>query len=553
VVRRWDIVLPDSSPVALAGSEPQPTMALSPAGDRLAWVAPRGGSTILMVRRLAGDSVMALAGTEGAGRPFFSPDGEWIGFVAGNVLRKVPVSGGAPVALMEVNRVSGASWVAPDRILLIDNGGFDLHTVSASGTRTDSTVHLATQFGEPDPLPGGEWVAGQLSSGQLALLSPATGRELAITRRGVMPLDSVRQTDLLFGTSPRWVPAGDLVYAAGDGVLMAMPFDGERRAVTGGPVPVASGVRMEGGFGSAEFAVGDDGTLVYLPGGNQLYATFALVSPGGKVDTLPLPRGPYTQPRLSPDGTQLAVQQRNPVGGWEVLLMNLTTGLRQQLRIEGNYRTFPASWLPSGKELMIGLWDPVQFINFGARIQSLETGQTTDIHLPGASYMTIAHDGKSFVFSDWRTGQLYLRPLGPDTTRTKIPARGFAASFSPDGKWVSWGGVDGVGVSPVPPTGAIHPVAERGEMPLWAPKGDAIIYRDGSRYYRVPITTAGGFRAGRPELLIEGSFLSTFAWNHDIMPDGRLLVLLTSPERSAGRLGVITGFPELVKGVGAVK
>ena len=100
---------------------------------------------------------------------------------------------------------------------------------------------------------------------------------------------------------------------------------------------------------------------------------------------------------------------------------------------------------------------------------------------------------------------------------------------------------------------SVHPVAERGEMPLWTPKGDALIYREGSRYYRVPVSTAGGFHAGRPELLIEGSFLSTFAWNHDIMPDGRLLVLLTSPERSAGRLGVITGFPELVKGVGVVK
>ena len=65
------------------------------------------------------------------------------------------------------------------------------------------------------------------------------------------------------------------------------------------------------------------------------------------MDTLPLPRGPYTQPRLSPDGTQLAVQRRNPIGGWEVLLMNLATGQTQQVRQEGNYRAFPASWLPS--------------------------------------------------------------------------------------------------------------------------------------------------------------------------------------------------------------
>ena len=500
---------------------------------------------MLMVRNLAGDSVVALAGTEGASRPFFSPDGQWIAFIAGNVLRKVPATGGSAVPLTQVDRVSGATWVEPDRILLFDNGGFDLHTVSASGARSDSTVHLKNQFGEPNPLPGGKWLAGQLSSGQLALLSPATGEELAITRRGVLQMDSVRLGDLLFGTTPRWVAPGSLVYAAADGLLMAMPFDGAQRKVTGEPVPVLSGVRMEAGFGSAEFALGNDGTLVYLPGRNQLYATFAFVSPGGKVDTLSLPRGPYTQPRLSPDGTQLAVQQRNPVGGWEVLLINLATGQRQQIRPEGNYRTYPASWLPSGKELMIGIWDPVRMLNYGARIQSLETGKSTDVHLESGSYMTIAHDGKSFVFSDWRTGQLFLRPLD-DTTRTAIPARGFAASFSPDGRWVAWGGVDGVGVSPAPPTGAVYRVAERGEMPLWTPKGDGLIYRDGSRYMRVPVTTAGGFRTGRPELLIEGSFLATFAWNHDIAPDGRLLVMLTSPERQAGRLGVVAGFPGML-------
>ena len=108
--------------------------------------------------------------------------------------------------------------------------------------------------------------------------------------------------------------------------------------------------------------------------------------------------------------------------------MNLATGQMQQVRQEGNYRTFPASWLPSGKELMIGLFDPVQFLNYGARIQSLETGKSTDVHLAGASYMTIAPDGKSFVFSDWRNGQLFIRALYGDTTRTPIPARGFAAA-----------------------------------------------------------------------------------------------------------------------------
>ena len=305
---------------------------------------------------------------------------------------------------------------------------------------------------------------------------------------------------------------------------------------------------MEAGFGYAEFTIAHDGTLIYVPGANQLYVNMAFVGLDGRVDTLPFPREAYNQPRISPDGTRLAVQVRNAVGGWQLLLMNLANGVRQPVHVDGNYRAMPASWLPSGRELMIGLWDPVQFRSYGARIQSLETGKWTDLRVAGASYMTVAPDGHSFVFSDWRTGDLYLRSLGPDTTQTRMPGRGIAASFSHNGRWLAWSGVDGsVDVSPLPPTGAIYVVAERGQLPVWAPKGDALIYRDGSRYYRTRVTTGGGFHADRPQLLIEGSFLSTFAWNHAMSPNGRLLVLLNSPEQQARGLEVITAFPVMIE------
>ncbi len=551
--RRWNIALPADAPVALEGSGPssgwQTAIAVSPAGDRLAYVAPSGRTTMINIRPLDSDSVITLAGTEGAFHPFFSPDGKWIAFFSGSRLRKVAAAGGEPVTLGVIDRVAGASWIADDKMLVVQNEGFELHWISASGAVADSTMHLDTQFGTPDVLPGGEWAVGQFSSGQLALLSLTTGEQLAITKRGILPLDSVRQADLLFGASPRWIESGHLVYGTGDGVLAAMPFDARRRRVLGEPVQLLSGMRMEAGFGYAEFAVARNGTMVYIPGRNQLYVNTALVSADGRIDTLPFPRGFYTQPRISPDGTRLAVQARNEVGGWDVLLMHLTTGLRQRISVEGNYRAFPASWFPSGREMMLGVWDPVRFLMYGARIQSLETGVTSELQLAGASYITIAPDGRSFVFSDWRTGDLFIRDFGADSAATRIPARGYAASFSPDGKWLAWGGVDGgVSVSSVPPGGAVALVAERGQMPLWTPDGRAIVYRDGGRYLRLPVSVvAGRLVAGRPQLLAEGPFLATFAWNHDIHPDGRLVVLLRSAEREAHTLGVITGFPAAVE------
>ncbi len=417
-IRHWNIVLPDEARVALAGAGssagPQTAIALSPEGDRLAYVATTGATTVLAERQLVNDSTITFTGTEGAYHPFFSPDGAWIGFFSGNFLRKVPARGGDAITLAQVNRITGAHWSSDNQIFVLENEGFELHRISPSGLRTDSVVLLTTQFGTSAELPGGDWAVGQLSSGQLALLSLASGTELAITRRGVVPLDSVRQSGLLFGTSPHWLPNGYLLFATGDGVLMAMPFDGKRRRVLGEPVPVATGVRMEAGFGYADFTVSREGTIIYVPGGNQLYVNIAFLGPNGQMDTLPFPRGQYTQPRLSPDGTRLAVQARNPIGGWEVLLMDLLTGVRQKVDVEGNYRAFPASWLPGGTELMIGLWDPVQFLNYGARVQSLETGKWRDINLKGASYMTVAPDGSQFVFNDWRTGdRCGVRLAGP--------------------------------------------------------------------------------------------------------------------------------------------
>ena len=548
--RRWSLTLPERAPVALTGPGPlgiwQSALALSPAGDLLAYASPQGGTTMLALRPLDSDSAVVLPGTEGAYHPFFSPDGRWIGYFAGDELRKVQVTGGSPVTVTTVDRPVGAVWPAEDRILLFQQDGFLMRWVSPEGGR-DSTILLRAQFDAPALLPGGEWVVGHFGSGQLALLSLADTTLLAITRRGVVPIDSVQLEDLLLGASPKYVSSGHLVFGAGDGALMALPFDPVTRAVRGGPVPVVDGVRIEEGFGFGESALSADGTLVFVPGRNQRHGRIAFINPDGTLDTLPLPRGQYTQPRLSPDGRYLAVQGTKPIGGWEILVVDLATGVPQRIEVPGNYRAYPGSWTPDSRSILVGLFQPAANGFIGARLYTLADRSWQDLRTFNGSYITIAPNGRDFVYSNFRTGDLAIRALDGDTTSTPIPARGWAASFAPDGRWLAWGGADGgVAVSPVPPTGAIYPVAERGQQPLWSPDGRRLIYRDGRRFYQVEIETTGGFRTGRRAVLAEGPFIRTAGWNHTMGPSGRVAALVALPGDATRELGVITGLDRLL-------
>ncbi len=548
--RRFSLLLPDQSPLALTGPGPlgmwQLAVAVSPAGDRLAYVSPRGGTTMLALRPLDQDSVVILPGTEGAYHPVFSPDGQWIAFFAGAELRKVLVSGGSPITLATVERPVGAVWHLPDELVLFQQDGFQLRRVSASGGR-DSVVVLPAQFGAPSLLPGGDWVVGHLGTGQLALLSLTDATILAITGRGVIPMDSVTVADLLFGASPKYVASGHLVFGAGDGALMALPFDAGTRQVRGVAVPVADGLRTEEGFGFAQYAITDDGTLIFVPGRNQLFGHLVSIRPDGTFDTLPLPRGLYTQPRMSPDGSRLAVHARRAVGGWEIVILDLATGVPERIQVEGDFRAYPGSWMPDGTQLMVGLFHPVGNDFLGARMYTLAQRSWEQLPRFDGSYMSISPSGAQFVYSNWRTGALFLRSLRGDTTSTPTEARGTTGSFSPDSRWLSWGGADGrVAVSPLPPTGAIHVVAERGQQPLWDPDGRHLIYRDGRQFFEVSLETTTGFRTGPPRLVAEGPFIRTFAWNHTIMPNGRLVAMVAMPGDATRELRIIAGFPALL-------
>jgi serine/threonine-protein kinase len=285
-----------------------------------------------------------ISGTEGAVNPFFSPDGQWLGFFASGKLKKVSVTGGASLTLGNAAYTFGASWGSQGMIAFAPTTSGVLQQVQDAGGTPQALTRV--EKGEnsqrwPEFLPGGKAV---LFAASATLSSWPNARVV------VQSVASGQRRDLFQGaTQPRYAPSGHLVYAQG-GSLMAVPFDPQRLAVTGTAVPVVEGVLQSPVTGAAQYSFSSTGSLVYVPGGVQAtQLTLVWVSRNGAEQPAAAPARAYQYPRLSPDGQRAAVgitEQET-----QVWLYDLSRETPTRLTFEGNLNTSP-TWTPDGKRIV---------------------------------------------------------------------------------------------------------------------------------------------------------------------------------------------------------
>ena len=280
-------------------------MAFSPDGLEVVYVAVTEDGDQLYRRPLNQLESVPIPGTEGARAPFFSPDGQWLGFSAPDgSLKRLSLPAGLPTTLCDCNAGwFNGTWGADGTIVYTDGNTRGLMRVSSAGGIPEvvTTVEEGeSRHDEPAFLPNGRTVlfhvwSESLSTAQLAAVDLQTGERRLLGD----------------GFSPQYVPTGHLIYAQAGGSLWAVPFDGDRLEMTGDPVPVLfEGFRIENGS-AVQFAFAENGSAVYIARSmNEMERTLVWVDREGWEKPLAAPTRPYQGATVSPDGTRVAVTVR---------------------------------------------------------------------------------------------------------------------------------------------------------------------------------------------------------------------------------------------------
>ena len=504
---------------------------LSPDGKRLAYVTGRGTAARLYLRSLDQLESTPLSGTEGASAPFFSPNGQWVGFTAEGSLKKISVSGGTALTLCDLSGAAGASWGPNDTIFFAASRG-GLRRVPAAGGTSEEVTVLDQESGEnthrfPQLLPGSEWVlfnagvAGAFEGANIELVSLKTG-ERRVVHRG--------------GHFARYVPTGHLVFMQG-ATLYATPFDLDRLEFTGSPAPILEDI-WTNTFGDTEYAFSENGMLVYLPGTSiSEQRSLTWVDRQGGDSPFLEERRAYANPSFSPDGSRLALDIITS-GNWDIWIYEIERGTLTRLTFDAATDSVPI-WFPDGQRVVFSsqrngvrnlYWKLADGSGDAQRLTESDRQQWAHSFSPNGKFLAL----DEFVSGNADIGILSMEGDGMPQPLVNTPFSERSAKFSPDGGWIAYesdeSGQREVYLRPFPGPGGRRQISTDGGIhPHWSRDGRELFYRTGNSVMVVSVSTDGGsLQAGNPQQLFEDPLLwSTAAFPQwDVTPDGKGFVVI---------------------------
>lgn len=529
---------------------PANDLALSSDGRMLAMVAysQQANNYVLWTHEVGGRRTYALAGTQGASYPFWSPDGKFIGFFADGKLKKVEVSGGQTQVLCDAPNGRGGTWNR-DGVIVFAPGsiGVGLFRVSSwGGTPVEMTKPDTTRFETshrwPMFLPDGKHFlylaanfSGSLENNAIFLGS----------------LDSQERRSLV-GTSANaaYAEPGYLLYLR-DKTLVAQPFDLRRFVLSGEPHTVSDEVLYVPRVYRAVFSVSSK-VLVTQTGKDASLSQLTWYDRSGKLTGAVGVPGSYNNVRLSPDGRRVATDQTDSDGhNIDVWIHEATGGATTRFTFDPAADQTPV-WSPDGKQI---LFSSSRRLGFRLYVKNADgSGPEEEVVDLGADSQVNAwewsRDGK-YVLLRKRNELWYLswpERVAKPLWQPKWTVRN--AQFSPDGRWMAYAsnetGSWEIFVSPFPSVNGKWQVSSSGgEEPRWRQDGKELFYLSAEgKMMAVAVKTVASFEAGPPVTLFQTqrrqpiSALDLFSY--DVSGDGqRFLIATKVDEASAAPLSIL--------------
>jgi serine/threonine-protein kinase len=542
----------------------RPVLAVSPDGRAFVYNTEAG----LYLRTMDQVQPRLVSGTAAdIASPFFSPDGQWIGFWdrSGGQLKRISVSGGPPVVIASgITPLYGASWGRDGTILVGQAAG--IARVPATGGTPELVVKASDgeHIDGPQLLPDGD--------GVLFAVTTAVGvtrwDQAAIV---VQSLHTGQRTVVLRGASAaQYVPPGHLVYATGK-TLFAVAFDAKRLRLTSGAVPVVDDVMRalvpNVTTSTANYGVAEDGTLAYVKGtAASVPLTLAWVDRQGRQTTVDAPPRTYIYPRNSPDGSRVVVDtddQDRDIWSWD-----LTRRTLSRLTFAPGFDEEPV-WAPDGGRVFfssdrdgpLNLY--VQAADGTGTAERLTTTPGTSAQ--GASGVT--PDGTRLIFTELAPGtganvmQVNVTGTHAVTPLVQTPAAERNGIVSPDGRWLAYeandSGVFEIYVRPYPDVASARWQVSTGggTQPLWSRDGRELFFvSPGYALLRVGVAHGASWTATTPTMLLKDGSMIREAGptnrTYDVSPDGRRFLVVkqaAGPDASPPQFVVVQHFDELLK------
>jgi serine/threonine-protein kinase len=532
-----------------AGDGGTPAVAVSPDGRAVVFVGKENPRRLYMRSRDRVE-VEALAGTDGARAPFFSPDGKSIGFFLGNVLATYRLDGGrlTRIATLQATILS-AVW-APNGVIYVGGNPGGLFAVPAAGGTVRCIAAVDSAGGElrqrmPLLLPDNKTIVftrwrGEIVEAELAVASVDSGPTHSLAIRGTHPLGFVD---------------GRLLYFRADGTLMAVPFDIRQRRATGAAVPVLDHV-ITSFTGHAQAALSPSGTLVYARGSTNSLLTEVR---GSTLHTLFNQTRNFGYPRYSPDGRRIAVSARGAETA-DIWIYDIASGTLTRLTTEGTVNDRP-EWTSDGKRVVFRSnrggtyalwWQQADGSGAAEKLEDRGGGVIEGALSPDGRYLMYRNAAGSSQSVWWRA--LDSAGAAPHPFLRSASEQHFGQRFSPDGRWVAEyanpSGAPEIYVRPFADPAARYQVSVGGasSTPVWSRDGRRLFYAQDSTIVAATIATAPSFRVVKRDVVFRGGMRITGIFQHanfDVSPKDDALLLLVPQDEQASAVVVVHWQSEL--------